>query len=107
LALLNDPTYVDAARFLSRQLFEQKLKPEQRIRAIYVKVLCREPTADEQTVLLAGVKRRQTLYANDLNAAKQIADVPDQAASEDPAELAAWMSACLTIFNLDEAVTRE
>lgn len=107
LALLNDPTYVDAARYLSKQLLEQKLTPEDRIRAIYVQVLCREPTTDEQTVLLSGVKRRQTLYANDLNAAKQIADVPGQAGSADPAELAAWMSACLTIFNLDEAVTRE
>ena len=104
---MNDPTYVDAARHLARQLVNQKLTPDERIRAICARVLGREPSANEQTVLLSGVKRRQTLYANDPQAARQIADLPAENSSTDPAELAAWISACLTVFNLDEAVTRE
>lgn len=107
LALLNDPTYIDAARYLARQLLEQKLTPDERVGAIYVRVLGRDATAAEQTVLLAGVKRRQVLYAADMNAARQIAELPADAQSANPVELAAWMSACLTVFNLDEAVTRE
>ncbi|MBS0205951.1 MAG: PSD1 domain-containing protein [Planctomycetes bacterium] len=107
LALLNDPTYVDAARHLAQQLREQKLTAEERIRRIYLRVLGREPTASEQTVLQSGVQRRQALYAADLNAARQIANVSADDTSVDPADQAAWISACLAVFNLDETVTRE
>lgn len=107
LALLNDPTYVDAARHLARQLAEQKLSPEERIRTIYLRVLGREPTANEQAVLLSGIKRRQALYEADANAARLIASVAADDRTVDPVERAAWISACLTIFNLDETVTRE
>ena len=110
LALLNEVTYVEAARRLAeRMLTEGGTMPEQRLAWGFRRVTCRTPDADEIKVLVAGVEKRLTKFRQHADAAKQLIAFGEAKprAGLDPAELAAYATAANVILNLDEAVTRE
>jgi hypothetical protein len=98
LATLNDPTYVEAARALAERMD---------LDAIFARVLARPPRPDERAILQAGLDRLRREYTPE--AAKKLLKIGESKRDEsiDPVEHAAWTSLCLTILNLDEAVTRE
>ncbi|HEX7896346.1 MAG TPA: PSD1 and planctomycete cytochrome C domain-containing protein [Planctomycetota bacterium] len=100
LATLNDVTYVEAAR---------KLAERADLDAVFSRVLARRPAPDERKLLLAGLDRLRREYAAAPDDAKKLLKVGESKRNEalDPVEHAAWTSLCLTILNLDEAVTRE
>ena len=98
LATLNDVTYVEAAR---------KLAERRDLDAIFLRVLARAPRPEERAILTAGLDRLRRQYAPE--EAQKLLKVGESKRDEsiDPVEHAAWTSLCLTILNLDEAVTRE
>jgi hypothetical protein len=110
LVLMNDPTYVEAARALAqRAIAEAGPDPDRRIRAAYRLALARNP-APQELRLLRDLARRQLLaFRNDPPAATRLLAVgesrPDTAL--DPLDLAAWTTVASTILNLDEAITKE
>jgi hypothetical protein len=109
LVLLNDPTYVEAARvFAERILKEGGDTPEAKIDYAYERALCRKPTEAERAVLLELCGKHMTEYASDPESAKHLiatgfAPLPENV---DLAELAAWTSVARTILNLHETITR-
>lgn len=110
LALLNEVTYVEAARKLAeRMLREGGTTPEQRIAWAFRSVTARKPTADEVALLNAGLSKRLARYRQEPEAAKQLvtqgASAP--AADLDVAELAAYTTTANVLLNLDEVITRE
>jgi Protein of unknown function (DUF1553)/Protein of unknown function (DUF1549)/Planctomycete cytochrome C len=110
LALLNEVTYVEAARKLAeRMLSEGGVTPEQRIAWAFRTVTSRKPSSDEVSVLAAGLAKRQTRYRQETEAAKlliaQGASKP--ATGLDVAELAAYTTTANVLLNLDEVITRE
>ena len=110
LALLNEVTYVEAARRLAeRMIAEGGATPELRIAWGFRRVMCRTPDADELKVLAAGVEKRLTKFRQNADAAKQLIAFGEakSPANLDPAELAAYATAANVMLNLDEAVTRE
>ena len=110
LALLNDPTYVEAGRkFAERILLEAKGKPQQRIAWAYELVTCREIGDQRLDVLTAAYDRYHEHFkkspddaaaylSNGLSATE--ADLP-------PVDVAAYALVAATLLNLDEAITRE
>jgi hypothetical protein len=108
LATMNDTTYVEAARVLAQRVLKEPADGA-RLEAAFRRVLARSPKDAERSVLLAGLARRRREFAARPDDAKKLLKVGESARDEsiDPVEHAAWTSLCLSILNLDEAVTRE
>jgi hypothetical protein len=109
LALLNDPTFAEAARVLAaRVLADADAQPAQRARSMFRIVLSRAPDAAELAILLALHERHRAHYEQDADAAHAVLDngLAPAPAEVEPAELAAWTSVARVLLNLDEAITR-
>jgi len=109
LVLLNDPTYVEAARsFAAQILSECKGSTDERLAWAWQRALQRNPDAEESKTLTALVNERLAAYRADTRAAGELlkvglAPVPD---SLDTAELAAWTHVARVLLNLHETITR-
>lgn len=109
LVLLNDPTYVEAARgFAERILREGGATEAERISFAFRKAVSRDASADEAEVLTELLQKHRTEYAANPAAADAILrtgslTVPGEA---DRTQLAAWTSVARVILNLHEVMTR-
>jgi hypothetical protein len=109
LILLNDPTYVEAARSLAaRVLNEAGETSEQRISWLFRTVLSRSPQDSESSILRGVLEKHSQTYKEDVEAARQFLGVGMRPIPEDldVAELAAWTSITRIILNLHETITR-
>jgi len=110
LALLNDTTYVEAARKLAeRVLTEGGASPTERVALAFRLATARRPTDAEVTALMAGYSRYRKNFSDDPAAAKELlkhgeSPVPGNL---DATELAAYMAVSSVILNLDETITKE
>jgi hypothetical protein len=110
LALLNEKTYIEAARVLAqRMISEGGATPEQRIAWAFRRATCREPRADELKVLAAGLAKRTARFQQSAVEAAKILAVGETKADAkfNPVELAAYTGTANVLLNLDEVVTRE
>ena len=110
LTLLNDETYLEAARVLAqRMLREGGPTTASKLTFGFKAVLSRSPSAEELKVLSEGLTRRLAKYRMDPAAAKELISVGLSKIDPtlDPAELAAYTVTASTLLNLDEAVTKE
>jgi hypothetical protein len=110
LALLNEVTYIEAARVLAqRMIAEGGTTPEQRIAWAFRLATSRRPDAAEVKVLADGLARRLSRFRQSPDAAAKLLTVG--AAKSEPqfaaAELAAYTGTANVLLNLDEVVTRE
>ncbi len=110
LATMNDPTYFEAAMHLSAKLMtNSNLKPEGWLKRAFLIVLGRHPSDAEFGRLNAALDR----YTKDfgLNPAQAEAILKPGGQSflspDSRAELAALTVVCSTLFNLDEALTKQ
>jgi len=109
LVLLNDPTYVEAARsFAAQILSECKGDTAERLAWAWQRALQRNPDATESKTLTALVEERLAAYRADTKAAEELlkvglAPVPE---ALDKAELAAWTHVARVLLNLHETITR-
>ncbi len=110
LALLNDVTYVEAARALAqRMLVEGGSSIEQRIAHGFLLATARKPKEAEITVLKAGLERRLAEFKGDESAATKFLTLGDSKpnAALNSSELAAYTTVASVILNLDEVVTKQ
>jgi hypothetical protein len=110
LVLLNDPTYVEAARVLAgRVIREGGTAANDRLRLAFRLVLARAPTPEEAAVLTALYEKHARQYAANVEAAKKLLEVGQTRPPDGvpPAELAAWTSVTRAILNLHETITRD
>jgi hypothetical protein len=110
LELLNDVTYVEAARGLAELMITRGgSTPDDRIAFAFRRAVSREPTEDERRVLNKGLDSYLARFRADREAAARLIHQgerpPDDAI--DPAELAAYTTAASVILNLDETITLE
>ena len=110
LVLLNDPTYVEAARALAQRMLEQGGKdPASRIRFGFRLATARQPDAAEVRVLKNIEIQELAQYRHDKDAAQKLVTVgesaPDAKLASD--ELAAWTTVASMILNVDETITKE
>ncbi len=109
LALLNEVTYVEAARRLAeRMMTEGGSTPEARIAWAFERTTARKPDAFELEKLTTKLRERLTRFEQNPEAAKQLisqgASQPNAKLS--PAELAAYTVTANVLLNLDECITR-
>lgn len=110
LNLMNDPTYVEAARFLAQRMIKEGgTSIESRLTHGFRLLLGRKPSPQELEVLAAAVERSIQDFTKDAEAAKQLLTF-GEAKTDDklsPAELAAYTTVASTLINLDETITKE
>src|SRR5262249_6563968 len=109
LVLLNDPTYVEAARvFAERIIKEGGTSANDRAKWAFACALSRQPRDEEVKVLADLYARHAREYAQDTEAARKLLATGDHPlpADADVAELAAWTSVARAILNLHETITR-
>ena len=109
LSLLNEVTFVEAARKLAEQSLRQPGDNDAKLAWTFRKVVRRDATPAELTVLRKGLDKRLATYAADATLApKLLAQGLSKAAADlDPNQLAAWTATANILLNLDETVTRE
>jgi hypothetical protein len=109
LVLLNDPTYVEAARaFAARILVEGGSGTEDRIRWAWRQAVQHDPSATDAAELAALIDRIRSHYTTDPAAAEALLKVgtAPRPSTVDPVELAAWTNAARVILSLHETITR-
>ena len=109
LVLMNDPTYVEAARkFAERLLTEGGATTEARLNLGFRMVTGRPIQDREAAVLTKVLERQRTRYQNDEKGALKLLSVGESPRDEKipPGELAAWTMLANTLLNLDETLTR-
>ncbi len=110
LELMNDPTYVEAARALAqRTLTEAGRDPDKRISYAFRLATSRQPERRETQVLLQLAQQELAHYRRDRNAAAQLLKVGESPYNPklDASDLAAWTTVASAILNLDETITKE
>ena len=102
LVLMNDPTYVEAARKLAARMMR-----EGGVTAGFKLAVCREPTKDERRVIERIFTEALARFQANPDAATKLLAVGDS--PRDPRlnanELAAWTVVASTILNLDETIS--
>jgi hypothetical protein len=110
LTLLNDVTYVEAARALAQRVIrEGGSTAEGRLTLAFRLATARRPTSEESRVLLAGYAEHLAHYRAHPDAALALIRAGEATVLDgvEPAELAATMVVAGLILNLDETITRE
>ncbi len=110
LNLMNDVTYIEAARFLAeRMITEGGRTPEGRLAWAFRMVISRRPNDRELQVLLRNFDSQLAHFSHDPKAAERLLSVGQKRNHEriDRIELAAYATTASLILNLDEAITRQ
>ena len=111
LLLLNDETYVEAARVLAATTLtslRSEAAPDETARNLFRRVTARVPVPAEAAALRDLYTKQKARFAADRDAAQKLIGVgmSPRGRELEPAELAAWTVVGQALLNLDEAVMR-
>jgi hypothetical protein len=109
LVLLNDPSFVEAARGLAGLILAQDVKDDrERIRWGWRQVLGRDPKSEEVSLLTRLLQEHRDHFAANREAAGALVSIgiSPRSKDRDAVELAAWTSVCRVLLNLNETITR-
>ncbi len=110
LTLMNEITYVEAARVLAQRIMtEGGATPQDRIVMAFRLVTARVPRPAELQILLRGLEEHLANYRSDPKAAEELISAGEFPRNKnlDTSELAAYTAIAGLILNLDETVTKE
>jgi hypothetical protein len=108
LLLMNDPTFVEAARKLAERMMTEAKDDKERVTLAYRLAMARPPKSAEIDVLLKLYREELAAYKQDRGAGGKLlrAGESEANATLDAAELAAWTIVANAILNLDETITK-
>jgi hypothetical protein len=109
LVLLNDITYVEAARVLAQRLLTEGKSANERIVMLFRLATSRRPTAAEQALLQRSLERFRKQYQADPEGARKLVSVGEAPGDPkiDVIELAAYTGLASVVLNLDEVMSKE
>ena len=108
LALMNEVTYVEAAKKFAERMVGQEADAGQRIAWGFRCATQRAPDEEELRILLAGYKRRLGRFKREPESARKLLERGEAKVSDglDRAELAAMMTVAGVLLNLDEVINK-
>jgi hypothetical protein len=109
LVLLNDPSYVEAARSLAARILKEcSGSPEERMAWAWRQVLQRLPRVEEMETVMPLLRKHIEQYKADPAAAESLLKTGLTAVPTDvdKSELAAWTHVSRVLLNLHETITR-
>ena len=109
LAVMNDVTFLEAARALAERSIHESDDRVERIKHCFVLATARYPDSAELNILLQSFESHSNAYQENQDAARQLishgASQPDESIT--PPELAAMTMIATTILNFDEVINKE
>jgi hypothetical protein len=111
LVLLNDPSYVEAARVFAERILRDagaSVSFEAKLHWAFARAVSRPPTKDEVLLLRGLWDKQRARYAADAAAARELISVGNAPLAKDLPlpELAAWTAVSRALLNLHETITR-
>ena len=110
LVLLNDPSYVEAAKALAGQFHNSGKTVEKTIQDLFERALSRQPDRTELNILVDYYQSEADRYSRDVDEGRKVLAVGElRVPAESPQEvahLAALMSVARSILNLYETTAR-
>ena len=110
LVLLNDPTFVEAARVFGQRIMTSggATLPD-KLTYAFEHAVARSPSSAEQRALAEIWQQQKALYTQEQTAAAQLVGQGASAKAQnlDTVEHAAWTALASVLLNLDETITRE
>ena len=109
LTMMNNKTFVEAARFLAERMMQAKgQRPRQRVAEAFRRVTSRAPRKAELDLLMKDFSFYLKDFRKKPNAAKRLISVGEKLWNPrlPAAQLAAYALVANTILNLDEAITQ-
>ncbi len=110
LNLMNDVTYVEAARMLAeRMLLAGGAAPQRRLAWAFRAVTSRPPDETEQQTLLDNLNAQLTYFRDHPREAQKLLSIGEKRNNVklNPTELAAYTTTASLILNLDEVITKQ
>jgi hypothetical protein len=110
LVLMNDPTYVEAARVLAARAFESTARNDAaRLEYAFRLATARQPSKEEVVELERLLARQRSHFRADPKSAERLLHVGDLEPMRPipHAEWAAWTTVASVILNLDESFTEQ
>ena len=110
LLMLNDPSYVEAARAYAERILSEgdTMSEPERLEALFSRALTRKPSREEIKILTQLRQQQFSYYQDAPEEAKSLIQIGDRPSSTeiDPIELASYVSVTRAIFNMHEFITR-
>ncbi len=109
LNLMNDVTFVEAARVFAQDLLFKFENDVDILNGAYRRLLGRSPSKREMEVLIKSKSDYHQRYVNEQEAAHSLVEFGEFPVDDSVpvADLASWTMICSTLLNLDETVTKE
>jgi len=109
LIMMNDVTYVEAARSLAETILNEEDGIDARLILASKRVLARELSEREIAIWKRSLERSSKEFITDPDSAKAYLSHGDSKPNEtiESSELAAWTALCLNFLNLDETLNKE
>ena len=108
LVMLNDPQYVEAARYLAQQAVAIDVSPEERATWMLERVLCVDPDQRDVAEIAAAATEFREHFDSDSDAARELTEMGDTPVDDaiDRAELAAWTLVANVLMNRDDFINK-
>ena len=107
LTLLNDPTFVEAARVFAARLLASTSSDDMRLEQAFERALARSPKDNEKKSLLQFLAQQRDYFQSHEEESGKLVRIGNRPPTSKPEmELAAWTQVCRVILNLQETITR-
>jgi len=109
LVTMNDPQFIEAARNMAQKtLTVVKGDDQAKLNVIAERLICRQFTKDEWTILAASLAELRSHYSASPSDAEALLNVGESKLDEklSKLELAAWTMICNQLMNLDEVLNK-
>ena len=109
LVLLNDPTFIEAARVLAKKIIDEGgATDSERIRFGFKRAVSRKPDSTEMRLLEQLLQKSRVTYQRDPQAAEALIQtgLKNTSVEGQKVELAAWTSVARGLLNMHETITR-
>ena len=109
LNLMNDVTYIEAARMLGERSLKQSGKIEAQLKFAFLTITSREPNEEEVKVLVNSFNKQRQYFQYNAKEVSRFLAVGEKRNSSNlnQLELAAMAATVSLIFNLDEVITKQ
>ena len=108
LAMMNDPTVLEASRVLAARLLSQDQPVKEKVEVAFRLIISRRPDEKELSVLADYFTEQLAIHRNQPEVALKLLDVGEYPIPDtlDMPSLASMMQVIETIYNLEEAITK-
>lgn len=108
LVVMNDPQFIEAARFLAERIMREGESTEERIELAYRLATARKPSRKVATILMQAYESERAAFENDEERAMELLSTGEKKRDEslNAIDHAAWTIVASIILNLDETLTR-